>query len=262
MQLRVFVGLEIRQADDHRLGIERGGDHAHAFRKLLDEVVGRAGVVANQPLNGLLGLLRRHLLGIDQRHRMNADVLADDEFHARQADAIVRQHRGPECEFRIAEVQHDRGAGPLDLGHLDSCRLERKLAVVDMTRFSLGAGHGHDRARLQHFLRTGGSDDGRYAELACDDGRMTGPPAALCDDRGRDLHHRLPVRAGRFRNQHLARPEVREFMRVGNDAYRSDCDLLTDRSTRHQCRSRSLQVVGLESSSALCARRRSRVEPG
>ena len=51
-QPRVLVGLEIGQADDHGLGIEGGCDHAHALREPFDEIIGRAWVVAHQPLDG------------------------------------------------------------------------------------------------------------------------------------------------------------------------------------------------------------------
>ena len=38
---------------------------------------------------------------------MDADVLADDEFHPREPDAVIRQHRRVVGEFGIAEIDHD-----------------------------------------------------------------------------------------------------------------------------------------------------------
>src|SRR6266545_4589261 len=54
------------------------------------------------------------------------------------------QHRGAECKFRIAKSQHDCGARPLDIGHLDSCDFECKFAGVDATDFPFDTGHGHN----------------------------------------------------------------------------------------------------------------------
>src|SRR5664280_2396510 len=112
---RVFVGLEVGKPDNHRLGIERRPDHADAFGQLLDKVIRRPRVVANELKDFLPRLCRVDLLRTDQRHRMDLDVLADDEFHPRQADAIVGEHRRPEGQLGIAEVQHDLGARALDL---------------------------------------------------------------------------------------------------------------------------------------------------
>ena len=245
-QPRIFIGLEIRQTDDHGLGIERGGDDADAFRELLDEVVGRASVIANQPLNGLLRRRRCHLLRIDQRHRMNADVLADDELHPRQTDPIVRQHGCPEGKLRVPQIQHNGGARPLEIARLDLRRLEWKLAVVDATDLSLGAGHRHDATGLQSILRSCRPDYGRNAEFACDNRRMAGPSAALCHDRGGNLHDRLPIRARRLRDENLARLERRKLMSVGNDPCGPNRDLLADCATRGQHRGRPLEGIAFE----------------
>ena len=157
----------------------------------------------------VLCVCRRHLLRIDQRHRVHADVLADDELHPRQANAVVGQHGCPERKLRIAEIEHDGGARPLELAGVHPRRLERQPAVIDTADVSLRAGHRHDLAGLQSALRSFRPDDGRHAELARDNGRVTGAPAALGHDRGRDLHDRLPVRARR-----LARREPRPAGRL------------------------------------------------
>ena len=44
---------------------------------------------------------------MDERHRMDADVLADDELHAREPDPVIGQHRGMEGQLGIAEIDHD-----------------------------------------------------------------------------------------------------------------------------------------------------------
>ena len=201
---RVFIGLEVRKPDNHGLGIERRPDHADAFGKLLDEVVRRLRIVAHELLDFLARLGRDDLFRADQRHRVHLDVLADDEFHPRQPDAVVGKHRGPECQFGIAEVQHDLGARAFDLAQFNMRDLDRKRALIDATDLTLRAANRHRRAGLQRLLCISRPDDGRDAELARDNGRMAGPPAALGHDTGGDLHHRLPI--GRRR---VPRPEPR-----------------------------------------------------
>ncbi len=102
----VFVGLEVRQPDDHRLGIEGGGDRADALGEVAHEILARRGEGA-RPLGDLRALLGADPLGMGERHRMHADMLVDDELHARQADAGVGRHRGAERHVGIAEVRHD-----------------------------------------------------------------------------------------------------------------------------------------------------------
>ena len=107
---------------------------------------------------------------------MDADVLADDELHPRQPDAVVRQHGGLEGELGIAEVHHDGGARPL--ARCDATRhLECQLAVVDVTDVALRAAHRDDATGLQRFRRGCRADHGRHAELAGDDCRVASAPA-------------------------------------------------------------------------------------
>ena len=80
--------------------------------KPLDEEIGRLRIVAHQPCDGRPRLGRGDLVGAGERHRMDADVLVDDELHARQPDPVIGQHRGVEGELGIAEIDHDLGARP------------------------------------------------------------------------------------------------------------------------------------------------------
>ena len=43
---------------------------------------------------------------IDERHRVNADVIVDDEFEPREADAVVRQMRNGKGVVGVADVHH------------------------------------------------------------------------------------------------------------------------------------------------------------
>ena len=245
-QRRVFIGLEIRQADDDGFWIERGSDQSHALRQLLDEEVGRTGIIVHQTFNSLACRRRCHLLRIGERHRMNPDVLTDDELHSSQADTVVRQHGGPQRQLRIAQVQHDGGTRPLELSRIHPGRFEWNMALVHTSDVALGAGHRHQATAAQCRFRSRRSDHSGNAELTCNNGGVAGPPAMLRHDRGRDLHDRLPIRTGRVCHQNFARLECREAVRVGNDPRGPDRDLLTDRSTGGQHRGGSLEGIAFE----------------
>src|SRR6516165_1480411 len=184
---------------------------------------------------------------------MNTDVLADDEFHPRQTDSIIRQHGCPEGKLGVAEIQHDGDVRPPDVACLDPCGFEWKLPVVDTTNLSLGAGHRYNPTGFQRIVRSGCPDHGWNAKLARNNRRVAGPSAALCYDRGGNLHHRLPIWARRFRNENLARLEGCEFTSVDDDPRRPDRDLLADRATGDQDRARPLERIAFE-----CRRRSAR----
>ncbi len=124
--------------------------------------------------------------------------------------------------------------------------LHRERALVHPPDLALGAGDRHHGATLQRLLGAVGADHGRNAELAGDDRGVTGSPAALGHDRGRDLHHRLPIRRGRFGHQHLAGLEVAELTRAGNEAHRPARDLLADRAAGGQHLAAGAERVGLQ----------------
>ena len=87
-QLAIFVALEIAHAHDDGLGIERSGNGGNAFGDFFDiESAGRS-IAARGAFH------RGFEAGVDIRivqHRfgVNADVVVDDEFQARQPHAAV-----------------------------------------------------------------------------------------------------------------------------------------------------------------------------
>ena len=109
-----------------------------------------------------------------------------------------------------------------------------------------------------------GADDGRDAELAGDDGRVAGPPAAVGDDGRRGLHDRLPVR-GRW----CRRPAPR---RARNSASWSSCVDDAHRARWRSCRRpqrpsartspRLLEHVALQCRRRCAGTRPSRGAPG
>ena len=110
--------------------MERRRDQADAFREFLDEVVGRPGVSADQLADRPSRRRRGDLVGADQRHRMHLDGFADDEFHARQPDAVVRQLGRFERQSGIAQVEHDRRLRPPQFAKHEPRGLHRQGALV------------------------------------------------------------------------------------------------------------------------------------
>ncbi len=86
-QLLVLVRLEVGQAHDHRLRPERGGDGGDAFGQLVDVERLRRGMAARHRFHRLLQV-RVDVRVLENRLRMNADVVVDDELEPRQADAV------------------------------------------------------------------------------------------------------------------------------------------------------------------------------
>ena len=105
-QVRVFVRLEVGKPDDHLLRPERRGDRRHTLGDLADVELGRTRIAADA-LPYLALQLGRLLVDLDQRLRVDPDILVDDEFQPREADALVRELAKLERELGIADVHHD-----------------------------------------------------------------------------------------------------------------------------------------------------------
>ena len=119
-------------------------------------------------------------------------------------------------------------------------------AGVDVAGVALGAGDG-DLLALADALRGIAAADHRGdAELARDDGRVTGAAAAVGDDRRRALHHRLPVRIGHVGDQHVAGLHARHLGDVPDDARGSGADPLADAAAGAQDLRARLQGEALD----------------
>ena len=148
-QLLVLVRLEVGQAHDDLFRPERGGDRRDAFGQLVDVKRFRRGMAARHRFDRLFQV------GVDvrvfeDRVRVHADIVVDDEFQARQADAGVRHRLEVEGQLRIADVEHDLGVEfaavrratlptlPFPAGRRRSClrRLPRTTTVTNVPSFS------------------------------------------------------------------------------------------------------------------------------
>ena len=122
-QSRVLVRLEIAHAHDDRLGIERRGDARDAFAEAADEEA--ACVLGADPSGD-----RRHDRRIlemrvaDQRHRMNADVIRDDELCPREPDALIGNSRQVERAAGVADDEHHLRVRVGHAGDIDAVDLK------------------------------------------------------------------------------------------------------------------------------------------
>ena len=94
--------------------------------------------------------------------------------------------------------------------------------------------------------RGAGADDRGNPELARDDGRVTGAAAAVRDDGGGPLHHRLPVRIGHVRDEHVARPHARHLLGALDHTGMPGADPLTDAAAADQQPRGGFQRVALD----------------
>src|SRR5690606_19817473 len=85
-------------------------------------------------------------------------------------------------------------------------------------------------AILDRVERVAGADHGGYPELAGDDRCVAGAAAAIGDDGGGALHHRLPVRVGHVGDQHVAGLHAFHVGQGADDARHAAADLLADRA--------------------------------
>src|SRR4029079_19643855 len=111
---------------------------------------------------------------LEQRLRMNAYVLVDDELEAREPDALVRQPAELERQLRIADVHHDLGWRRRHAVERDFDDVDLNHPVVDWAGVAFGAGHGDWLRVREHLRRVTAADDRGNAELARDDRGMAG----------------------------------------------------------------------------------------
>jgi hypothetical protein len=112
---------------------------------------------------------------------VDADGVVDDELQTGQADAGIGQSAA-KAKARsglptfIMILTGISGMAELldDLGR-------SRMALVDEAGVALGAAHG-DRRRPDAVGGVAAADHGRDAQLARDDGRVAGAPAAVGDD--------------------------------------------------------------------------------
>src|SRR5690606_23205232 len=244
-EVGVLVGLEVRQAHDHRVRGEGRGQGGDALGQPLDVEVHRAGIAGGDAVD--LGLqLRRLLPVLEQGARVHADLPGDDELQAGQADALVRQLCEVEGALRVAHVHHDLERGRRHVAQVGGADLEVQLAGVDVAGVTLGAADGHFLAVLDGGHGIAGADHGRHAQLAGDDGGMAGAAAAVGDDGGGALHDRLPVGVGHVGHQHVTGLEAAHLVEAADHPRHARADLVADGAALAEHLAAGLELVALD----------------
>src|SRR3989344_2928012 len=109
---------------------------------------------------------------MQQRVRVDLDVLIDDEFLPRQPDAVVRDEGELECLLRIRHVHHDPGLRPPEVFHVGLQHGKWYEPPVHVAVLSLGAADGDWRSMRDLPRAVGGAHDAGYPQLAGDDRGM------------------------------------------------------------------------------------------
>ena len=135
---------------------------------------------------------------------MDFDVVGDDEFLARESDAVVRDERETKKLPRDCPRSSSPSSAARQVFQIRALHVERESAIVNEPDVPFGARDGDGLAVMQQFRGVFRPDDGRNAEFAADDGRMTGAAAAIGHDRRGLFHDRFPVRIGFVSHQNLA----------------------------------------------------------
>ena len=226
-QLAIFVRLEVRHAHDDGLGVEGCGNGGHAFDQLLDEELLRCCVTTRTAID-LVTQAGRHLAEVEDRLRMDADHVVDDELETRETHPLVGDLCELEGELGVAHVHHDLDWNLGQIAHVGGDDLELQLAAVHIAGVAFGAGHGDRFTLMQDIGRIAATHDRRNAQLARDDGSVAGAPATVGDDGGGTLHHRLPVGIGHVGDEHVARLHAVHLGSVTDHAHHAGTDLLAD----------------------------------
>src|SRR5690606_17636272 len=180
-QIGVLVRLEVGQAHNHLFRMESRGQGGNTFNQLLDVEIHRAGVAGNALLDDLLHITR-NAVEMQQRFRVHADHAVDDELEACQAHALIGQRGEVKGTVRVADVHHDlerQLRHRLDRVALD---IEIQAAVVNLAGITFSTGYGYFLAIGQLFGGITTTNDRWHAQLAGDNGGVTGTAATVGDN--------------------------------------------------------------------------------
>src|SRR5262249_6897520 len=117
---------------------------------------------------------------------------------------------------------------------LDLLALELEQTLVDVSGVALGARDRHILTFANALRRIAAPDDGRYTQLARNDGRVTGTAATVRHDRGSALHDGLPVRIGHIGDQYIARLHASHFGNVPDHPRGTCADALANAAAAGQ----------------------------
>jgi hypothetical protein len=181
-----------------------------------------------------------------QGHRVDPDQVADDEFHSREPDAVVRDAPPAEGRSGIGQVEKDLGARGRQGRQVHLGRLERQDPFVDLTLVALGARDRDFVGICERARAIARAHDGGDAQLAGDDGGVAGAAPQVGDDAGRLFHDRDPVRVGHLRHQDRAFLDLADVGGVEHPADPAGGDPLAHREAGGELPALPLETIGLQ----------------
>ena len=238
----VFVALEIGEAQNHRPRMERRRDAGHALGQLVDVIIGRIVVAPDQGGDLLPFLLRADLLGMEQRQRMDANVVRDDELQPRQADPVTGDGGQVEGLLRVAHIHQNAGGGGGQIAEGLLLEAEGQQTRVDMAHLSLTAGERDGGAILETAGAITTAHDRGDPHLTGDDRRMAGAAALVGHHAAGLAEDRLPVGIGALRHQYIALLEMLHGGGIADQPRHTTAHRGADRLTAHD----RAHLVGLQ----------------
>ena len=147
-KVRIFVGFEVRQANDDFLWMKGRAEHRDPLGELVHVKAHRIRVAAYALAHRRLQV-HGQLVELEKCARMNADHVVNDELEPCEPDTCVRERGEVKCSFRVAHVHRHVER---DLRHRvesNAVHVELEGAVIDESRIALGAAHRHGLTRMQ-----------------------------------------------------------------------------------------------------------------
>src|SRR4030095_1010968 len=224
-EVGILVGLEIREAHDHRLRHKCRGDLRDAFAQLLDVESHWVAITSHLLADRVLEL-RALRIELEQSARMHADHPVNDELEPCQADSVVRDAGEVEGAIRVADVHHDADGGGWDRFELDLALLDPEQSFVNVSSVSLGARHGDVLTGLDPIGCVAAAHDRGNAQFACNDRGMAGASPAIGHDGRSALHDWFPIGISHICNQHVATLHARHFPHIVDHASGTGSDAL------------------------------------
>jgi len=156
----VLICFEVARTHNHRLWKERGGNPSDTFAETIDEKLSRI-LVANTIRNRCNRGCVLQLWIASQRHRVNANVIGDDEFCPRESDTRV----GYCCELKgfgwITDSKHDGSTSWWNLTNIDLFELKWDVSFIDMAFRALRTDDRYLSTITQGIRRVPGPNDTR-----------------------------------------------------------------------------------------------------
>src|SRR3989344_5234691 len=227
----VLIALEVGEADDDLLGVERRADFCDAVGEVVHIVF--EPIV---PAARLFAHLELHSFGkfivVDKRKRVYADGTRDDEFLTSEAYPVVGEEGFFKCGIGSRNVHRYLRFGLRERAKLRLADAKAQDAVKDES-LRRSRVDGDELTGAQYLRRLFGAHDGRESELAGNDGRMRSATALFRNDGGGFFHDGFPIGVGHRGDQDFPRQKRMHVADVVNDTHSTGGYFVADREPAH-----------------------------